>query len=188
MEEKVDFKTIWRSAGVPGVVLAAVSIAYMLASFYLSEASFTGSSLLMSVLDLAKIVACIYLMYTFLKNFHEDYGASRGDVRRLGKWIAILSALIFSTAMMAFYQLHPEVITEAVETAIDSYGESLDKNAMNALEKFEENFQQIFFISNFLYCSLFGWVLSALLSIRIVPSNPFAGEEIEENEGEADEQ
>lgn len=188
MGETVKFRTIWRSAGVPGVVLAAVSIAYMLANFYISEAAFTGSSVLIFILDLAKIVACAYLMYIFLKRFHEEYDASRSDVRRLGKWIGILSALIFSTMATAYYQLHPEIITEAFNTVLSAYEDRLDTNALNALENFENNFPKIFFISNFLYCSIFGWVLSAIFSTQIVSDNPFAEDEENVDKDDIDEQ
>lgn len=187
MDNRTDFKTIWHAAGVPGIVLAAVCTAYMLANYYIGKADFSLSGAVIFLLDLAKIVACIYLMYLFMSRFHENYpDAGRNDVRRMGKWVGILSALVFSAAMMAFYKIHPEVVTEAIDTFLDTYGDDLDTNAMNALEQFGNNFQNIFFISNFLYCSIFGWVLSAILSIRIVPDNPFAGDE--EIDNEADEQ
>lgn len=186
MGEKIEFRTIWRSAGVPGVVLAAVSIAYMLANFYLTEAAFTGSAIVVFLLDLAKIVGCIWLMNLYLTRFKEDNdGATRRDLRRLGKWIAILSALIFSAAMMAFYQLHTEVIAEAMDSVMQIYGDSMDTNAMNQLEKMEGSYPQILFVSNFIYCSIFGWVLSAILSARIISDNPF---DDDEDSDDADEQ
>lgn len=173
----MDFKTIWHSAGIPGVVLAAVSTVYMLINASLATHPFTGSTIVIFFLDLAKIVACIWLMYRFLVKFKEDNGeATAYDVRRLGKWIAILSALIFAALSMAYYMLHPEMIAETVDKILQTLGDSLDRNSINALEKMEEDFPRIVFISQFIYCSLFGWVLSAILSGRVISSNPFAEE------------
>lgn len=177
MAERPNFRTIWRSAGVPGVVLAAVSIAYMLANFYITKAAFTGHTVVIFILDLAKITACIWLMYRFMAQFKNDNPvSSRGDVRRLGKWISILSALIFSAAMMAFFKIHTEVIAETMDKLLQMYGDSMDTNAINALDRMEENYPQVLFVTNFIYCSIFGWVVSAILSLRIVPSNPFFDE------------
>lgn len=188
MRNSVDFKTIWHSAGIPGVVLAAVSTVYMLINFQLASHSFTGNTAVIFILDLAKIVACIWLMYRFLVKFKEENGeATVYDVRRLGKWIAILSALIFAALSMAFYMLHPEMIAETIDTIMQTLGDSLDRNSINALEKMQEDFPRIVFISQFIYCSLFGWVLSAILSARVVSSNPFAEDSVNKNDSEEEE-
>lgn len=186
MKNSVDFKTIWHSAGVPGVVLAAVSTAYMLINFQLTIHPFTGSGVVNFILDLTKIVACIWLMYRFLAKFKEDYTeANVFDVKRLGKWIAILSALIFAALNMAFYMMHPEIIEETFDTFLQTAGNRMDKNSINALENMQNSFPQIMFISQFIYCSLFGWVLSAILARRVAPVNPFAWEtEDKKNEEE----
>lgn len=175
MRNSVDFKTIWHSAGVPGVVLAAVSTAYMLINFQLTNHPFTGSAIVVFLLDLAKIAACIWLMYRFLVKFKEDFvDATAYDVRRLGKWIAILSALIFAALSMAYYMLHPEMVAETFDTIMQTAGDNLDRNSIDTLEKMQNYFPQIIFVTQFIYCSLFGWVLSTILSRKVVPANPFA--------------
>lgn len=175
MNNTIDFKTIWHSAGIPGVVLAAVSTAYLLINFQLTQHPFTGSTVLVFCLDLAKIVACIWLMYRFLTKFKEDYEeATVFDVKRLGKWIALLSALIFAALSMALNMMHPELVEEAFDTLLQTAGDNLDRNSLDAMEKMQNYYPQIVFVSQFIYCSLFGWILSAILARKVAPVNPFA--------------
>lgn len=176
MAQDINFKSLWTAAAIPGVVLAAISTAYLLANTYITMAAFPGSSALVFFLDLAKIVACIWLMRLYMKRFSTDFSdASASDLRHLGTLIAVLSALIFATASMAFYKYNPEIVGEAIDTALGMYQDKLDSNSMNALDKMMENFPTLIFFSQFIYCTLYGWILSAILAGRIIPSNPFAG-------------
>lgn len=176
MAQDINFKSLWTAAAIPGVVLAAISTAYLLANTYITMAAFPGSSALVFFLDLAKIVACIWLMRLYMKRFSTDFSdASASDLRHLGTLIAVLSALIFATASMAFYKYNPEIVGEAIDTVLGMYQDKLDSNSMNALDKMMENFPTLTFFSQFIYCTLYGWILSAILAGRIIPSNPFAG-------------
>lgn len=176
MAQDINFKSLWTAAAIPGVVLAAISTAYLLANTYITMAAFPGSSALVFFLDLAKIVACIWLMRLYMKRFSTDFSdASASDLRHLGTLIAVLSALIFATASMAFYKYNPEIVGEAIDTVLGMYQDKLDSNSMNALDKMMENLPQLIFFSQFIYCTFYGWVLSAILAGRIIPSNPFAG-------------
>lgn len=183
MADKIEFKTIWHSAGIPGVVLGAISSAYMLAAYHLGNASFTGSTVLTAVLDIAKFVACIWLMKIYLTRFHNDHeDASRRDLRRFGLWIAILSALIFATVYTAFYMQHTEILSEALDVVAENG--KLDKNTMAEFEKIKGYLPRFIFICQFIYCTLFGWILSAILAGRILPDNPFAGAPLDSNAAE----
>lgn len=176
MAQNVNFKALWTAAAIPGVVLAAISTAYLLANTYITMAAFPGSSALVFILDLAKIVGCIWLMRLYMIRFSKDFSeASASDLRHLGTLIAVLSALIFATVSMAFYKYNPEIIGEAMDTALGMYQDKLDSNSMNALDKMMENLPQLIFFSQFIYCTFYGWVLSAILAGRVIPSNPFAG-------------
>lgn len=176
MAQDINFKALWTAAAIPGVVLAAISTAYLLANTYITMAAFPGSSALVFILNLAKIVACIWLMRLYMIRFSKDFSeASASDLRHLGTLIAVLSALIFATVSMAFYKYNPEIIGEAVDTALGMYQDKMDANSTAALDKMMENLPQLIFFSQFIYCTFYGWVLSAILAGRIIPSNPFAG-------------
>ena len=172
----INFKALWTAAAIPGVVLAAISTAYLLANTYITKAAFTGGSVMVFVLDLAKIVGCIWLMRLYMLRFSQEFEtASASDLRHLGTLIAVLSALIFATVSMAFYKYNPEIIGEAMDAVMGQYQDKLDANSMNALDKMMENMPQLIFFSQFIYCTLYGWILSAILAGRIIPGNPFAG-------------
>lgn len=175
MAQEVNFKALWTAAAIPGVVLAAISTTYLLANTYITMAAFPGGSILVFILDLAKIVGCIWLMRLYMIRFSKDFSdASASDLRHLGTLIAVLSALVFAAASMIFYKYNPEIIGEAMDAALGQYQEKFDSNAMNALDKMMENMPQLIFFSQFIYCTLYGWILSAILAPRIIPDNPFA--------------
>jgi len=176
MSENIQFKTIWRAASLGGIVLAAVSTAYMLINNKLTDfgREFWVQAIVFT-LDLVKIVACIWLMRRFMWQFKKDFPhAQRRDVRRVGTWIGLLSALIFATATMMYYTLNPEFIDQTLNTALEVSKGALDKNSLTALNSFKDNFAQYMFFSQLIYCSLFGCILSLILAMKIVPDNPFA--------------
>lgn len=183
MNERIGFKTIWHSAAIPGLVLAAVSTSYLLISQGLashpgiltSVASGVLASVASTLLNIVKIVACIWLMKYYMTRFHkEEHGSDTKDLKRFGTMVALLSALVFSACSMAYYMWNPEIISEAIDTIMQSSGQALDRNAMNALDNIKENAPRIIFFSQLLYCFLFGWILSGILAPRIANPNPFA--------------
>jgi len=184
MSEKIEFKTIWRAASLGGIVLAAVSIAYMLFNYKMAEAEASlWTKALTFILDLAKIVACIWLMRSFMWRFKRDFpDASKQDVRRVGTWTALLSALIFAAANMMFFTLNPEMIDQAFDSIIASTKGALDHNTLTGLDAVKADFPKYIFVSQLIYCFLFGWVLSGILAPRIVPDNPFMEESKQEEE------
>lgn len=193
MSEKIEFKAIWRAASLGGIVLAAVSIAYMLFNYKVSGSEAPSALTILSfVLDLVKIVACIWLMRYFMWRFKQDFPeASKQDVRRVGTWIALLSAIIFAAANMMYFTINPEMIEETFNTILSSAKDALDHNAIASLDALKLNFPKYIFISQLIYCFLFGWVLSSILAPRIVPDNPFAEDDFpgkkEQQEAEEDE-
>lgn len=174
MDNKVKFSTLWHAAGIAGIALAAVSIIYMLATNWIGPA--TGWKVVLSfLLWTAKLVACVWLMWMFLNNFHKDNPqAERADVRKLGLLIAALSALVFATMEMAYYRMNPETITDAIKQAAEAYPQLRSKNARDAIDATLQDIPTYIFFAQFIYCFVFGWVLSAILSFRVIKDNPFA--------------
>lgn len=175
MSEKVSFSTLWHSAGIAGIVLASVSVAYMLATYRLGTDPSAWKIIVSGILWAAKLFLCVWLMYMFMARFHlENKDSDRRDTRRLGMLIAALSALIFATAEMIFYDAHPEIITDTFDNFMKNYGKMLDANSRNTLKEMESKMTTYIFFAQFVYCYVFGWILSAILSTKIVRDNPFA--------------
>lgn len=175
MSEKITFKTLWHSAGIAGIILASVSIAYMLASYWLGIEPATWKIIVSGILWAGKLFLCVWLMYMFMARFSiGNNGATCADVRKLGMLIAALSALIFATAEMAFYDTHMELISDAFGEFTKNYGKMLDANSKAVLRQMESNITIYIFCWQFVYCYVFGWILSAILARQIVKDNPFA--------------
>jgi len=181
MEASYSSKDLWESAGVAGLVLGLVSIAYLAIGQLLSfETESVGLSVLTNVLAfvlwIAKFAGCILLMKYFMTKFCAAYpGAGNQDSFKFGVCAALLSALIYSAAYFAFVSfINPEMISEAMDMAMSSYSSMLDSNSLAMLENMKGNFPKIVFFSNLIYCFLFGTILSAILSRNIPSKDPFA--------------
>ena len=178
MEEKINFKTIWRAASLCGIILAAVCSVYMLVSRPISGIGGVLGGATLFVVDAAKIFLCIFLMVRFMKKFKEENeGATVYDLKRFGTWIAVLSALIFSAVNMMYYSMHPEIIEESMSAIYKMNGAQMDTNTMNALENMMDALPQAIFIAQFIYCFLWGWILSAIIAPRISDNDTIQEEE-----------
>lgn len=178
MDSIVSRKDLWDSAGKAGLVIGAVSCAYMALSQLL--ASFNPSPVvaaLIAVLDIilwaGKFAGCILLMKWFMTKFAAAHpGLSNNDTFKFGVAVALLSALIYSGFYLAYVTIiAPDVFTNALETVQESYGSMMGQEALDAMENM--NMASISFFSNLIYCFLFETVLSLILSKNIPSRNPF---------------
>ena len=168
---------LWESAGKAGLVLGGVSIAYMLCSMLTGKVAENGYAFLMTVVNLllwlAKFAGCIYLMRWFMLRFSQaDPEADNARVFRFGTLTALLSALLYSAAYLAYTSfLAPDVFDQALEMLRDN--PMLDANSMSAIEEMIPRMPTFSFFVNLIYCWLFGTVLAAIFSRNIPPQNPF---------------
>lgn len=186
MSEKIEFKTIWRASSLFGIILAVVSIADLLLENPISKIDGKVGMAVNFIVNLAKIVLCIYLMKRFMVRFRdENEGVTTYDLKRLGNFTALLSSLIFAAATMMYYTWNPDIIGEAFDAMIEGEAERLDSNALNALDKMQDSMPQILFMVQFVYCFLWGWILSSILAPRVVGENPFIYpvKKVEESDG-----
>ena len=168
---------LWESAGKAGLVLGGVSIAYLLCTMLTGKLAENGPVFLMSVVNLllwlAKFAGCIYLMRWFMLRFSQaDPTADNARVFRFGTLTALLSALLYSAAYLAYTSfLAPDVFDQALEMLRDN--PMLDANSMSAIEEMIPRMPTFSFFVNLIYCWLFGTVLAAIFSRNIPPQNPF---------------
>ena len=176
-------KNLWNSAAKSGLALGLVSSVYLFVNQWVALMDTPViSGLLSFVLWAVKFGGCIWLMMFFMKKFaSENPQADNSTTFRLGMATALLSALVFSAisfANVAF--ISPELFTEQMDTAIQQMAPMLDSNTLSQVEKTMQNLPQITFISNLIYCFLYGLILSFILSRNIPSRDPFAGYKPEE--------
>ena len=170
-----DKKTLWNEAGKAGLALGGASIAYM-ACNALITVSFVNF-----VLWATKFAGCILLMRLFMKKFAaSDDSITNSDTFRFGIATAFLSALLYSAAYLAYVQfINPDLFSSAVDSLREN--PLMDSASLEAMDAMLPKMGVMSFWVNLFYCTLFGTVLSAILSRNIPSANPFA-------EGPADEQ
>lgn len=175
MKETIDSKILWSEASKPGLVLGGVSILYTLISSMMggAESGLVAGVLfaLGTLLWIIKFAACLFLMRFFMLRLCLQYdGVTSRTVYGYGLRIALLSALVYSAYILAdAILMNPEAIDQVFEQ-VSGY---MDLNTQAVLEQFRQNYPTYMFFGNFIYCFLFGAVLSRLYSRELPPQpNP----------------
>ncbi|MCR5351593.1 MAG: DUF4199 domain-containing protein [Bacteroidales bacterium] len=172
MNEK---NTIWESAGKAGLILGGVSIAYMLLSYAIDLLGLgILSGLLGALLWLAKLGGCIYLMRFLMQRFSQDNPeADNGRVLRFGLLTALLSALLYSGAYLAYFSfIRPDFFETMMDTMLEN--PMFDAAMQEQMEAMMPKMPTYMFWTNLIYCWLWGAILSAIFSRNIPSKNPFA--------------
>ena len=180
MEGGISRADIWDSAGKAGLVLGAVSSAYLALSHFMTGTSSTAMAVVMSLLDILlwalKFAGCIILMKLFMTRFAASHeGATNSDTFKFGMATALLSALIYAGFYLAYATiLAPDVFAEAIDAVKEGYSSMMTQEALDSIDSM--NLGSISFFSNLIYCFIYGTVLSSILSRNIPSRNPFDGQ------------
>lgn len=178
MEEKNTRYEFWNSAAGLGLMLGGVSVAYFALSNLLGGSEKTSVALLISaagmILWAAKFAGCILIMKAGLKRYAaRNEKAAHREIFKLGMTAALLSALIYSGVYLLFVTvINPEMLTEAMHMVSEQYS-SYDPGIAEAVENMTAKLPRFTFFVNLTYCTLFGTVLSSILSRNIPSRNPF---------------
>lgn len=180
MAEILDGKTIWNEAGKAGIALGGTVI---ICSLLTSGLGLLGGGTIVKFLIfvlsflvwLAKLVGCIWIMRYFMFKLVRDYpDADNHHTYVFGIEAALLSALIVAAFTMASVLfVSPESYQEAFELALSQTSAMLDSNTRSMIDGMIDHMPVIMFVSNLIYCFIYGWILSAILSRNIPSSNPF---------------
>ncbi len=168
---------MWNSAAVAGLALGAVSTAYMFMNILTDKAeSSFFLTLLLGLVWIVKFGGCIWLMMFFMKKFAaENPEADNKDTRRFGVITALLSAIVYSAASFANVAfISADLFAEQTELMMQQMAPMMDSNTLEAMNMYMENLPELTFISNLIYCFIFGAIISAILSRNIPSRNPFA--------------
>ena len=177
-------KGLWDYAGRAGLVLGAVPIIFMLIEqLLLQDGSGQTVGLWATFASIAlwaaKLVICILLMRLYMRHYAaQKEGATHRDARRCGTAIALTSALIYSAFVLAWSKfVDPEMFSRAFETATEQYSAFMDSNTLSMMEQMKDKMPVIAFFSNFIWCFLYGTILSAILGSSIgTDDTPFRGD------------
>ena len=177
MEQNTIRSNRWNEAARYGLIFGGISSAYIYMDRLVVLLGLTGTfgSLLSFVLWAAKFVGCIKLMKYAMRKFSQDNpSAERSDIFRLGRNIAVLSALVFSTFAVAdIMYISTEYYQAAYTTIITEMSKTLPAQNVEEIKNMLVDLPKYTFIGNFIYCSLYGIVLSFILSRNIPSQNPF---------------
>lgn len=171
-------KTMWNIAGKAGLVLGFISAAYMFLTILLEKIEISAFiiSLITFVLWGTKFAGCIWVMKAAMKAFAATNDSiSNRETFKMGILTSLLSAFVFaviSYANVAFISV--EMYTEQMDVLMQQMAPMMDSNTMDMMDKYLENLPEITFISNLIYCFLYGTVVSAILSRNIPSRDPFA--------------
>lgn len=171
---KIDNNTIWNEAAKAGAWLGAVSIGCLLLK---EGAVLSGSSFLIQaatiILWAVEFFGCILLMKKLMLDMRDRYeGVKIEHTYTLGKRAALLSGLLLASAQALIIMRMPP---EAIDEMLSQFTGSLTAAQKESVEGMMDSLPLITFISQWLYCYLYGTVLSSILSRYIFLQKLFGG-------------
>lgn len=178
-----DKASIWNSAGKAGLALGGVSAAYLLIVQLLSKIPEPSLGLVIlinvstTILWAAKLFFCIYLMKVFMKKYAAtDPEIDNSRTFRFGTLAALFSALIYAAAYMAYITfIDPDIFAQSLDILRDN--PMMDSATLEAVEEMIPSMPTYAFFGNLIYCTLYGTIVSAILSRNIPSSNPFENQQ-----------
>ena len=165
--EKISGKIISSEAAVAALFFGLISGGYIFLNNLLAGLE---SQILVSVLGivvwLAKFVGCILLMRFFMKKLQASYeGVGRNQLLGYGTLIALFSAIITAAcSYIAVQYVFPDITKTAFDTMYQTMGSMLDSNSVSMIEKMETHYASISLWANLIWCFVYGWLLSVILS------------------------
>lgn len=172
----MEKQSIWSAAALPGIILGAVSIAYLLICHFCGNISSPIlQSLLTVLLWVAKFGGSLYLLYWFTKRYTLELDeAAPADAFKFGMVLALLSAFVYSAFYFVYAQfIAPDIFEAGFDMINESYSQYMDQAAIDEILNMKPDFPKMLFVVNLVYCWLFGTVASSFFARSIVPSNPF---------------
>ena len=173
--ESATKKYFWNLAGSAGLMLGMISSASMFTGQGISamNLSATMTTVIGGALWLAETCGCVGMMYYYMKKFSSEFPALDYKViSRFGAAIAFLSALIYSAVTFAnMAYISADFYAEQFSILTQNLAPSLDSNSKVMLERIMAAMPQISFFSNLIYCTIFGSVVSSVISRGIIAKN-----------------
>ena len=175
MAERIGESAIWNEAAKAGAALGGVSCGCMALKQLVGMAGIDILSVIVNgILWAVEFLVCIHLMKTFIYRLAVRYqGVFRAEASRFGRRTALFSALIFASFSAVIMMMIPQdSLQQTVETAMAQYG-TMTPEATEAVEDVMADLPKYTFFGVLIYCTLYGTVLSSIISRALPENNPF---------------
>ena len=178
MLRRLDNNTLWNEAGKAGAILGGVSVGCLALKEW---AATSGIDLVQRaaivILWVVEFFVCILVMKDIMISLRNRYeNVKMIDTYKLGQRSALLSGLLLASAQAFFIMKMPEAELTAY---IEELAAPMPAGA-DVREEFEgallDNLPIIVFISQWVYCFLYGTVLASVMSRYIFLQKLFGGE------------
>jgi hypothetical protein len=186
MKQNINSSALWNEGGKVALVLGGVSVLYALITSFISVKSGNISTntvlvFINFVLWFLKLIGCIFLMQFFMKRLVIKYsGVDNKVTMHFGTIVSFLSALIVAGySLLSLSLMSNSEIKSIIYSSIGDNAKLLDLNTQNAFENIINNLPVYSFFIMLIYCFLYGYILSLILSKRIPSNNLFLNEEEE---------
>ncbi|MCR5407884.1 MAG: DUF4199 family protein [Bacteroidales bacterium] len=176
MKKKLDNNALWNEAAITGLFFAAVSIGCLMGKQLVAG---TGNAFLTQavsmVLWLAEFAGCIVLMRQRMIRLRDTYsGVTIQDSYKFGRRAALLSGLLVASAQALILMKMP---ADSMETMIGQLASQLQLSSseIDSMGAFVDKLPLWTFIFQWIYCFLYGTVLSAIMSRYVFIQRLFDG-------------
>ena len=172
MDERQKNGRIWNLASKNGILLGMFST---LCLAFKQAAALSGSQFLSSgagiLLWTLEFIGCIWLLRRFMKRYVEDFpDATNAETYALGKRTCLFSSLIVASALVFLVLYVPDNLFErSFQDLSETYSTMLDPAILSEMDLADR--PGVVFFSQFLYCWIYGVLVSSFLS-RSIPQDP----------------
>ncbi len=172
MDEREKNGRIWNLASKNGILLGMFSTVCLalkqLSALSSSPALVSGAGIVLWTLE---FVGCIWLLRRFMKRYvEENPDATNLDTYALGKRTCLFSSLILAAALVFLVLYVPDNLFEkSFQELSQNYSSMLDPAILSEMDLSDS--PGLVFFSQFLYCWIYGILVSSFLS-RSIPQDP----------------
>lgn len=150
----------WNVAAVDGLMLSLITILYTLIN-----SAFSPGSAVMVVLWIVKLVATLWLLLYFVKEYNKDM---ESFTYKQGFNFAFITSFLSAVFVAGYFFLHYALIfpgdidkiADTISQAMSARG-ATDTSITDAIIGY---FPHIMFISNLVYLTIFGIIASAIIA------------------------
>ena len=172
---KLDNKTLWNEAGRVGFVFGGFSSLCLLLK---EGASLTGSAFLVQaaaiILWAVEFFGCILLMKKYMLDLRDKFdGVTIIDTYRFGRRVALLSGLILAAVTAVIVMNTPEETIASLIDQVNTSFASLGSISEEEKGRMADKLPLYTFIGRWIYCFLYGSLLSSIMSRYIFAQDLF---------------
>ena len=175
---KLDSKTLWNEAGRVGFVFGGFSSLCLLLK---EGAALTGSTFLVQaaaiILWAVEFFGCILLMKKYMLDLRDKFdGVTIEDTYRFGRRVGLLSGLILAAVDAVLIMKMPQdTVADVVNELNTAVTAKLGAGYEGEVGRVVDRLPLYTFIFQWVYCFLYGSLLSAIMSRYIFMQDIFRG-------------